>query len=126
MTDEYSVPSTIVFMDQRQMAVSNSDILNQKKTQFQMVKKRVKKIIDGLKRDGILKWKDPDFGPTEEVRAFYVLLYIFVLVQDDADHAQIMSMITFSFLTLVSSSFSLLVFPFVFPFVFFSFKYVPP
>jgi hypothetical protein len=113
-------------MDQRQMAVSNSDILNQKKTQFQMVKKRVKKIIDGLKRDGILKWKDPDFGPTEEVRAFYVLLYIFVLVQDDADHAQIMSMITFSFLTLVSSSFSLLVFPFVFPFVFFSFKYVPP
>ena len=111
-------------MDQRQMAVSNSDILNQKKTQFQMVKKRVKKIIDGLKRDGILKWKDPDFGPTEEVRAFYVLLYIFVLVQDDAescaDHVD--NVITFSFLTLVSSSFFLL----FFLLFFFSFKYVPP
>ena len=105
-------------MDQRQMAVSNSDILNQKKTQFQMVKKRVKKIIDGLKRDGILKWKDPDFGPTEEVRAVMCCLFIFVLVQDDADHVD--DVITFSFLTLVSSSFSLLVFPLFFPFVFFS------
>ena len=49
------MPSTIVFMDQRQMLVSNTDILNQKKTQFRMVKKRVKKIIDQLKNEQILK-----------------------------------------------------------------------
>ena len=49
------MPSTIVFMDQRQMLVSNTDILNQKKTQFRMVKKRVKKIIDKLKNEQCLK-----------------------------------------------------------------------
>ena len=60
-----NLPSTIVYMDQRQQLVSNSDILNQKKTQFRMVKKRVKRIIDELKRGQKLKWTDPDFGPSE-------------------------------------------------------------
>ena len=69
-----NLPSTIVYMDQRQQLVSNSDILNQKKTQFRMVKKRVKRIIDELKRDQKLKWTDPDFGPSEidEYAAFSI------------------------------------------------------
>ena len=47
------VPSTIVFMHESHRLSSNSDIVNEKKTQFRMVKKRVKRIIDELKRDGV-------------------------------------------------------------------------
>ena len=61
--------NTIVFRPPSQResgAASTTDLAKMKKEEYRMVLRKVKDIVQNLKGEGLLKWKDPHFGPQDE------------------------------------------------------------